>query len=207
VRQPDTHLIQERKIISLRPLYDFAKKYKDDEEALRLRGSALGKEYCEICDKLTERIDEAQGFYLWGFYDEKRYWHTIYLGMAGFGEKKSLKKRIREELKDERCCIWRSVHTADRLHEIRIRIHRGQYFAVWERGMRKSDTTHILWAPAESSRSEKKVRRVEADLIEALNPKANQDRPLPSDTVQTEATEVFQNLRRTIHAARHRNDF
>jgi hypothetical protein len=204
IRRADDQQVmsQNERVISLKDLYKFVTDRRHGEEAIRIdRGSLPGKEYCHLCDRLADVIDEAQGFYLWGKYDERGYWHSIYLGKAGFGETKSLKKRIREELKDERCCFWRSVLDETKLHEIRERIHNGKYERSWKRAMKKAGTTHIVWEPAPAIAPEN-ITRVEADLIEALNPKANLQRPTPTNTVQNEATRIFEGFRRTIHAAR-----
>lgn len=102
-----------RKILSLSPLYDFVIKHRSaGDDAWRLRVSRIGKEYCDICKEITEPIDEERGFYLWGRYDHKRSWHSIYLGMAGFKkDKTNLRRRIVEELKDERAFVWRFVRS------------------------------------------------------------------------------------------------
>lgn len=188
-------------VISLKRLYEFVERYKQNEEAVRLERTDLGNQYSRICETLTDAVDEAQGFYLWGKYDKKKYWRSIYLGKAGYGDKKSLKKRIREELSDERCCIWRSAFTVDQLHAIRERIHNGRYEKNWNRAMLKAGTTHIVWSSAPGIDSAN-ITRVEADLIEALYPSANLMRPIPASTVQQEATDIFQSFRRTIHEAR-----
>jgi hypothetical protein len=191
---------QNENVISLKELYDFMQDH--DEKAIRIdRGSLPGKEYCDLCNRLAGVINEAQGFYLWGKYDARGYWHSIYLGKAGFGETKSLKKRILEELKDERCCLWRSRFDETQLHEIRDRIHNGKYERSWNRAMLKAGVTHIVWVPAPAI-APQNISRIEADLIEALNPKANLQRPTPTNTVQTEATRIFEGFRQTIHAAR-----
>ena len=145
-----------------------------------------------MCDDITSRIDEVQGFYIWGCYDTKKYWHSIYLGKAGYSkEKSSLKKRIREELTDERACFWVNVLPVVQLHEIRERIHRGKYNREWDRAMRKAGTTHIAWVPTPTI-DNADIQHVEADLIEAFNPTVNRQRPTPRKT------KVFQEFRRII---------
>ena len=188
-------------IVSLSDLYTFTRQNCEDQEALRLERTALGRQYSQLCDQVTEPILDAQGFYLWGRYDAKGLWRNTYLGMAGFGNHKSLRKRIREELKDERCGVWRAVYSEDDLMAIRERIHEGKYRAEWIRGMRKAGTTHIVWAAAPGVPAAD-VKNVEADLIEALNPIANVKRPAPPRHLQDDATEVFRSLRRAIHQGR-----
>jgi hypothetical protein len=193
--------VQGPKIVSLKELYGFVAKHKGNHDAVRLERTELGKIYCRFCDKITDSIDESQGFYLWGAYDTKGYWQNIYLGKAGYGDKWNLKKRIREELKDERCCIWRYAYTEDELMAIRDKIHQGKYSSDWKRAMRKEGTTHIAWVPAPKIASEN-VERVEADLIEALNPIANRRRPTPPIGLQFETAQIFKLFRLSIHAAR-----
>jgi hypothetical protein len=97
-------------VLSLKPLYDFAGRNKDDEEALRLSKSKLGAEYCKLCEVATEPVDECQGFYLWGSYDGQGLWRNIYLGWRDSGKARRIfRKRICEELKDERAFLWRHV--------------------------------------------------------------------------------------------------
>jgi hypothetical protein len=151
---------------------------------------------------VTKPIDECQGFYLSGSYDKKGLWRNIYLEMAGFKkDKKNLRKRICEELKDERGCLWRHVRTEAEAMAIRERIHEGKYGSTWLRAFRKSGATHIIWVPAPQI-ADDDIRRVEADLIEALNPTANQVRPAPPKKLQDDTTRIFEAFRRSIHEAR-----
>ena len=189
-------------VVSLRDLYGFARKHVANEEALRIERTVLGREYSKIVDGIVSPIPETEGFYLWGSYDDKGLWQNIYLGMAGYGATKSLKKRIREELKDERCAIWRLVHTHDDLMAIRDRIHDGKYAAGWTRAMRKAGATHIAWVSAPNTPDES-VRNVESDLIEALNPRANLSRPAPPDHLQENAAMIFAAFRKAIHSSRY----
>lgn len=188
-------------LVSLRDLYAFARKHFENEEALRLERTELGRQYSKIVDGIVSTIPDTEGFYLWGAYSEKGLWQNIYLGMAGYGAMKSLKKRIREELKDERCAIWRVVYTYDNLMAIRDRIHDGKYAASWKRAMRKSGTTHVAWVSAPNTPNEN-VRNVESDLIEALNPGANLNRPASPDHLQENAARIFAAFRKAIHLGR-----
>jgi hypothetical protein len=187
--------------VLLTKLYDFAMEHHKDAEAVRLERTELGNQYSKFCEDVTERVDEAQGFYLWGTYNDKRLWENIYLGMAGYGNHKSLRKRIREELMDERCCVWRLVYTRDELDAIRVKIYEGRYRTEWERGMRKAGSTHIVWVSAPGI-VPGHVKDVEADLIEALNPRANRRRLPPPDYLQPEAKEIFGCFRECIHKNR-----
>jgi hypothetical protein len=186
-------------MISLRDIASFVQKHREDEDALSFK-TALGKEYARLCDSLTSAIDDAPGFYLWGRYDRK-YWHSIYLGKAGFGKAAGLKRRINEELKDELCCFWLTVRTPEQLHAIRDRIYPGRYESHWKRAIEKKGATHIAWVPAPHL-ADQDIKPVEADLIEALDPKANIHRPIPPSSVQKEATRVFEQFRLAVHAGR-----
>jgi hypothetical protein len=188
--------------ISLKDLYIFTEKHAGDEDALRIERTPLGREYCRLVEKSTSSVPDAQGFYLWGRYDRKKYWASIYLGKAGFSTQKSLRKRISEELKDDRCAVWRSRFTVPELHTVCDRIHGTEaHKNFWERAMKKEGTTHLIWVATPAIANEN-LTRVEADLIEALNPTANIMRPLPADDVQENATSIFQQFRLAIHEAR-----
>ena len=65
----------------------------------------------------------------------------------------------------------------------------------------KVGATHIIWVPAPQI-ADDDIRRVEADLIEALNPTANQVRPAPPKKLQDDTTRIFEAFRRSIHEAR-----
>lgn len=172
--------------ISLKPLYSFIRKHREDyEKALNLE-EFLGTQYSKKCENLTQDIEEIQGIYVWGAFDSHKYWHSLYLGKAGLGKtKKLLRARITEELKDERCCLWRHVLSKAKLFHAGPRVHRGgkeswaKYIEKdWQRSIKKERATHIIWVPT-SKLDNHKVRRVEAELIEALNPTANVQRPIP----------------------------
>jgi hypothetical protein len=122
-------LLPSRHIVFLNSLYDFVRdQRKSGDEGLRLAGSAYGKEYSRRCKIITENVDEVAGFYVWGRYDCKRYWRSIYIGKAGYKrDRKNLRKRILEELKDERAFVWRYVYDEAEVLAICQRIHGGKY--------------------------------------------------------------------------------
>jgi hypothetical protein len=190
-----------RKVLSLSPLYDFVSKHGSvGDDALRLRGTRVGTEYCRLCDEITKPVDEEPGFYLWGRYDCKRYWHSIYLGTAGYKrDKTSLRRRITEELKDERAFVWRFVYSEADVLEVCRRIHGGKY--TWRRPIRKVAATEIIWIPGPGL-SDSRIRMIEADLIEALSPSANLVRPAPVRNVQDDAARIFAQFREIIHRNR-----
>jgi len=117
-----------------------------------------------------------------------------------------LHSRILEELKDQRCCLWRAVLTTDEL----LAAGAGHYASMWhkyqqdwERAFRKAGTTHIAWV-ADSALSNRAVANIESDLIETLNPSANVSRPVPPVSLQEHTHEVIRHFRREIHADRGR---
>lgn len=192
------------KYVTLRSLYDFIRNHRNDAEALRLKNTALDKEYCKRCDELTAPVEETRGFYLWGAYDKKGYWKNIYLDEAGYGNHSSLKERINKELKTERCGLWRWVRTEEDLLGIGSRIHPTmwpKYRAGWKRAMQKAGTTHIAWVPTPHLENTD-VKKIEPDLIEALNPTANYQRPAPPESLQEETNRILGHFRRAVHAAR-----
>ena len=83
-------------IIPLKKLYDFVKEHRRNHEAVRIEKTALGKEYCGICDKITEDVDENGGFNLWGCYDEEGDWTNIYLGMAATEKTRKISGSVSE---------------------------------------------------------------------------------------------------------------
>lgn len=187
-------------MISLRDIASFVQEHNEEDDALNPR-TPLGGEFHRLCDSLASAIDDAPGFYLWGYYDKRKYWHSIYLGMAGFGKHARLRRRILDELKEEKCCFWLTVRNPDQLQAIREKIYRGKYGLQWKRAMEKEGATHIAWVPAPHL-ADQDIRPVEADLIEALDPRANVQRPIPQSSVQKEATRVFEQLRLAVHTGR-----
>ncbi len=190
-------------IISLIGLYDFARECSGDATALA-GNSTNGRHYARLCSDLVQLIDECQGFYLWGRYDKQKLWTNIYLGKAGFGRTAHLKNRILEELKDERVCLLRVAYSRDKLLEIRSRQHPGMWHSYekhFKRALLKAGTTHITWVPT-GHLSNDDVERIEADLIEAMNPTANIRRPAPPATLQEDTRDIFQRFRSCIHEGR-----
>jgi hypothetical protein len=189
-------------VIRLQTLYDFGREHKEHpEDGMRLGRTPIGNDYCMRCANLTKNVDEAKGFYLWGLFDRKQYWHSIYLGKAGFARSSHLKARICEELKDERAFLWRAFLDESDISRIRAALHRGRNY-TWRRPLKKWGATHIVWASAEWI-EDRAIRSIEADLIEALDPIANIQRPTPPAKHQGDAVSIFEKFRKQIHGARH----
>ncbi len=187
-------------VIILDDLYEFARRCPLTRNDKTLR------EFGKLCKSCTDGIEESQGFYLWGRYTRQRLWKSIYLGKGGVGKeadkKANLKKRILEELKTERCIFWRVKHSDRYLLSLGKRLYRK---FDWKRALRKTRATHIVWVSMPHLEKENDIERVEADLIEALNPTANDQRPVPPSTWQQDTSAVFKEFRRHIHQARPRD--
>lgn len=189
-------------IISLKPLYQFVLKHRDADA---LNGSTgVAKEYFSRANEVVESIPQTQGFYLWGYYAANGLWRNVYLGKAGFGRTAHLRSRVREELKDERCCLWRATLTVRQLLAAGGKHYPSmwhKYKAHWTRSLRKAGATHIAWV-SDPSLSNGAVANIEADLIETLNPSGNVVRPAPPASLQSRTHDVILLLRRRIHENR-----
>ncbi len=166
--------------------------------------SCSGRAYGRVARDLSASVAAQQGFYLWGRFDDRRFWHNVYLGKAGFGRTAHLRARIVEELSDERALFWASVMPDQAL---RGRIENA-YPKMWpvyakhtERALKKQGSTHIVWAVAPGL-SNSDVRDVESELIGALNPRANLLRPIPPAHLTRHAAAIIETLRRVIHICR-----
>ncbi|GEM_PF-1649937 len=189
----------EHGIISLRKSYGFVKANHEIP-----RGDfAKWKEFRGVCDSLVRAVPEKQGFYLWGFYDQRGLWRNIYVGKAGFSKSGDLKARISEELRDERCFLWRTLRSEAGLLKSGRRLYPRQwkrYEAHWKRSLKKAGTSHIVWVA--TGLKPRAVKRVEADLIEVLNPRANVQRPAPPSTIQSDTSDILALMRQSIHRNR-----
>ncbi len=190
-------------IVPLAKLIAFVEK--DRTGGALLGTSASGRAYGKLTADLAGQIADAQGFYLWGNYGPNGLWSNIYLGKAGYGKTAHLRARIREELKDERVFLWKRQMSDEELLVIGSRIHRperwAEYRRHWERSLRKAGATYIAWVACEGL-SSGAVRNVEADLVETLNPSANEQRPAPPSALQQLTKEIIGEFRRLVHESR-----
>jgi hypothetical protein len=140
----------------------------------------IGEAYGRICDQLTDpEVPKKAGFYLWGFYDKRKFWVNIYLGKAGNdakGKFAHLRWRIREELMDERAFAWRAF-TKEK--ESTVQLDYPRYRREVLRAINKAGSTHIFWVAVPSS-NPANIKSIESDLIETLNPTGNRERNPPS---------------------------
>jgi len=190
-------------IVHLKPLYDFVEKHLGDPSSLDGR-SRIGRQYGTVCAECVGAVCAGQGFYLWGYFEENGLWRNVYLGKAGKGRTANLRSRILEELKDERWFVWRSFRSEQYLKGRSKEIYPNmwhEYEATVERAFLKRNAKYIAWVAGPNLGNED-ILRVEADLIEALNPSANIRRPAPPSSLQDDSKRVFGMLRESIHKAR-----
>lgn len=192
------------------PLTELLDSGAQDKGGKGLHGnSPCGRDYGKLVTRLAQSIADLQGLYIWGYYESNGLWRTIYLGKAGLGRTASLRARITEELKDERALIWRGKHSGldDEALE---RLWLGHYPPSpgskasenhVKRALSKAGSTHIIWV-ATPEIDNGHVARIEADLIESLNPSANVQRPAPTSGLQEMTVSVIQRFKAEMH--RHR---
>ena len=140
----------------------------------------LGRTYRIFSADLVGPVQEGTGFYLWGRYDERGQWNSIYLGKSGHGRASNLRARLLEELRDERCCLLPASIGQATIMDHGQRIYPDmwhRYRKHWERSLRKSGTTHIHWTSIDLEPA--LVPDVEAGLIQVFHPSANRNRPCP----------------------------
>jgi hypothetical protein len=209
-------------MVQLGPLYKWVRKFRrqhpydpnnsDTIAAYRIRGSPEGKKYCEECrkilDKTSNNVPNKQGFYLWGFYNPRKFWINVYCGQADKLKTAHLRDRLYKELTAERACIWREVdRDNDKLLAIGEQVHPKMWFKYktdWERALRKAGSTHIFWV-ATSGISPEDVDHIEGDLIEAMNPTGNRQRRTPNAAIQVQAGKILRTFRDMIHREENRN--
>src|ERR1700690_4650184 len=111
-------------VISLRPIYAFVGKHRKqcDEHgvpfAYHMRGSDLGGAYCSKCDHVLSEpheVPKQRGFYLWGFYNKKKFWVNVYLGKADLRKTAHLRDRLYKELTAERAFAWREFYEKEKV--------------------------------------------------------------------------------------------
>ena len=165
-----------------------------------------GKTYAKLTNEVMNSVPEKPGFYLWGNFNEKRFWTNIYLGKAGFGKITSLRKRILEELRDERVFLIQediksNLDLNEKCRKIFPNMWDKSYKAFYERYAKKFGTTHIVWTIFQCNSNET-IKEIENDLIESINPKANVQRKTPPTNLRNETIEILREFRHQIHEQR-----
>ncbi|MEO8927038.1 MAG: hypothetical protein ABI306_07725 [Caulobacteraceae bacterium] len=190
--------------VSLEEIYTMLKNRDEAAEALWDARSELGRKYRKLCRDITSPIPETQGFYLWGFYGVNRNWKNVYLGKSANNEKYNIRFRICEELIDERRMFERIHYSHSELME-HFKTDRKVYGDAKETGitrdLAKAGCSHIVWVSVPGLPADH-VLGVEADLIEAMNPSANRNRPPPVPARQADSDAVFQAIRKQINMCR-----
>jgi len=192
----------ESDIISLKSLYEYAKK---DTSGISLHGKSKdGKAYKEQAKALVGSVKEEPGFYLWGYFEKNGRWVNIYIGKAGDGPKTSLRARLLEELGDERMFLWANYIDENELLAKCKSYYPQKWLAYepqWKRAIQKSGSTHIVWV-ATPSLKDSSIRQIEADIIETMNPVANNQRPRPESEFQEDTFQIIKNFKHHIHRYR-----
>ena len=208
--------VNKSEIIELDALHKLTRKYNADKtgELFNVKGD-IGKEYAKAVAGLVRTIPKEQGFYVWGSFSRNGLWKTVYVGKAGFGKTATLNARILEELKDERAFLWRwdanctTVETAwpelqplvSKYFSNKESVLPERLHAHFKRALRKNKSTHIVWI-SRNQLSNVDVQRIEADLIETLNPTVNVQRPVPSSGLQEETINIIREFKQVIHEYR-----
>lgn len=182
--------------VSLASLYDFCQT--DPDCSAFLGKSAPGRAYGKLAAEIARAFPIEKGFYLWGFFDEKRQWRSVYVGKAHFGKTNSLRARIEKELKNERSFVWLGLRPDAYDYLV------GRWLAAYKewdgssksaqhvkKALRKFRTTHIV-AVSTPGLSDEDVRGVEAHLIAHFGPSANGQHPSAPPELRGEAAKVIQ---------------
>jgi hypothetical protein len=192
----------QKRMILLKTLYLYIRGIPKEKELLSVLSDK--KEYVSKCKNLIGSIDRCKGFYLWGTYDKRGLWTNMYLGKASSGKIANLRSRILEELIDERMCFLKIRYSEKELKEAGRELH-GEMWRKYEkhanRAFLKYGSTHIAWVST-GHLSNNVMLLVEADLIEAMNPKANLIRPKPPAYLQPDTRDIFEQFRASIHEGR-----
>lgn len=199
----DEIVIKKSGIISLEKLYKML-ELETAIECIDVKSNA-GVSYRKITKEIADAIPTQRGFYLWGNFNEKKFWTNIYLGKSGEGKITSLKQRILEELRDERAFIVKHFHTEDEIINkssvVFPTMWDKQYHKELPRNLKKYGTTHIVWATFEMTNN-KIIEEVENDLIESINPISNIRRNTPPTHLSEETINILKEFRRNIHQER-----
>jgi len=135
-----------------------------------------------LVKEITKSISEEAGFYIWGNFNKRNYWNSIYIGQTGINKTAGLKGRILKELNSERALIWQYFYDEKLLKKKCKEFYENKhetYAKQWERAYRRSGTTYVITIPTQL-KDNRQIENVESDLIETMNPSANRKRPKPN---------------------------
>jgi hypothetical protein len=183
-------------IISLHRLLTYVSG--DDPVGASLHGrSPAGRIYSKLIHKLTAPVSEDRGVYVWGRYKADGAWVNIYVGKTEKRETSSLRARLKEELSNERCVLWRSVLEEEQLFLLGKQFYPSmwvkQYSGEWRRFLLKAGASLIVWIAIPELVNEQ-IPSVEAGLIALLKPTANVVRPRPTAGLEPLIDEVVSHI-------------
>lgn len=190
-------------LINLKPLYELILRESKNKNPWDNKDK-LWKLYRETYIEICKDIPERAGFYLWGSYNQKKYWSNIYLGMAGTKDSANLSNRILKEFTSEQAFIYNQVYTTQEIYDFTKLSYPKNYkkYSVNNtRAIRKLGTTHIVWCTTDL-KDNKEIEDVENDLIEVVNPTANTKRPTPPSKLHDHTMNILESMRKQIHLNR-----
>lgn len=137
---------------------------------------------------------DVSGIYVWGRYIESDNqllpqldtlcWKSIYVGKG-----RNLQQRIKEEVREESAFLFKAAgYSCDEIEGAANE----EYLRNLRQGLRKSGSTHVVWASC-GDRGE-----IEKWLIRYLNPIANDSRPIPIGGYKAAACNTINQIRQAI---------
>ncbi|SDZ85940.1 hypothetical protein [Microbulbifer marinus] len=190
-------------ILNLQSLHDYASRYRGEYPANG--DDPIAQEYLSKVRSMLDGVSDLGGVYVWGCYDKRGRWSTIYVGKTDSSKKAGLRPRLSEELCTENIFFWRPGFSSD---EQLLQYALAKYAnpgprseAHYRRSLRKTGTTHIYWVETPEHRQPEEV---ENWLVELMNPKANRRRLSPSACHLDAALETLRCVSKHIHDQRPR---
>jgi len=172
---------------TLYPLLDFVAQNPSLPPFLaktdRRGGADFSKKIRSLLEQAKVPADQG-GWYLWGKFNDAAWWETIYVGKTGKGKTSSLHTRLFDELREEgTAALYASVYGWDAVVialRKRAKKHQTDGGKDWfgtggttQRGLRKRDTTFIIWVTAPEGLSDTDIREIERGLIHLYRPAFN----------------------------------
>lgn len=139
-------------------------------------GQGDPKGYLTLVSSLVNSVPQDKpGWYLWGRFNDIGWWETVYLGKAGNRKTSSLKRRIMDEILEERTAFWATVYGKEFASKMAAKQYNGRYNGSIPRSLRKCGAHFILWV-AGSPVTEEEISREEKILIDIYRPTSNAQR-------------------------------
>ncbi|WP_444928027.1 hypothetical protein ACJJI4_10440 [Microbulbifer sp. TRSA002] len=152
----------------------------------------IAKKYtAKVRDFLAE-VPDCSGVYLWGYYDEKGRWNTIYIGKTDSTKKAGLQTSLKEELCTENIFIWCAGYDSDQ-ESLDYALQRfanptPKSVTHYRRALKKYGTSHIYWA---TTAPDQVPEEIESWLVELMNPSANHRKILPKPLYREGAVNIL----------------